>query len=143
MGGIVSLEKAGAIADRDAIWDARGKAIQAYATLEQSLCLLFAHLGNLSQDVAPLIFFKITSQDVRNKIIEKLMKLKYGDKYNLFSNSLFAQLRPIDIQRNCIVHWHALQTVGANDAGETTCVVSLKPPAALRMGQMDEFLNAP
>lgn len=143
MARIIDLGEAQAIADSDPMWDARGKAIQAYATLEQSLCQLFVALGNIPKDVAPVIFFRITSQDVRNKILEKLARIRHGDKYNLFFNSLFKQLHTVDGDRNGIVHWHAVQTVGANEAGQTTVAMSLKPPASLNVARMEDFANAP
>ena len=128
MAGTIDLGEAQRKAEEDAIWATRGKAIQAYAGLEHSLCTLFGHLGTISPIVAGTIFFKITSQDVRNKILEKLFRMKYGTTYNLFFNSFLKQLRPIDKKRNAIVHWDALNTVGTDGAGEVTSLVTLKPP---------------
>jgi len=38
-------------------WAIRGHAIQAYASLEQALCMLFATLAGVYPDVAGIIFF--------------------------------------------------------------------------------------
>ena len=40
----INLTQVLADADKDVFWAVRGKAIQAYASVEQSLCGLFAHL---------------------------------------------------------------------------------------------------
>jgi hypothetical protein len=96
---------------QDAFWATRGHAIQAYAQLEQSLFRLFAHLTGLDHQPAGTIFFKITSSAARNAIIEKLFKQKLRDEFNLFRNSLITQIRPIDIQRNEIVHWNATNII--------------------------------
>ena len=126
---ILDLGIAAQMAEQDLIWATRGKAIQAYASLEQSLCTLFAHLGTIPPTVAGIIFFRISSTDVRNRILEKLFRLKHRETYNLFFNSFLKQLHPIDLKRNEIVHWNALNSVGSNEAGEMTSVVTLKPPA--------------
>ena len=63
-------------------------------------------------DVAQIIFVKITSADSRNKILAKLFKKKFGIDFNLFRNSLFDQLRSMDIERNEIVHWNVINAVG-------------------------------
>ena len=55
--------------------------------------------------------------------------MKFGTKYNLFLNSFLKQIRPIDKDRNAIVHWNAMNTVGTDAAGEVTSLVTLKPPA--------------
>ena len=127
---ILDLGKAMQVAETDQIWAIRGKAIQAYATLEQSLCSLFAALGDMQSDVAGIIFFKITSTSSRTRILEKLFKLKHGDDFNIFRNSLLAHLSPIDQKRNEIVHWNAVNTVGSDASGNMTCVVSLVPAAS-------------
>jgi hypothetical protein len=108
----------------DPLWAARGKAIQAYATLEQSLASLLAFLSDTDPVVAATIFFKVSSADSRCKILEKLFRRKFQDRYNLFRNTLFDQLRPTDHERNSIVHWNA---VAAFDGG-TQASLELRPP---------------
>ena len=68
----ISLEQAQELVPQSPIWAARGKAIQAYATLEQSLCRLMGDLSGMSPESAAVIFFKITSYGARNSIIESL-----------------------------------------------------------------------
>jgi hypothetical protein len=97
--------------DYDKLWAARAKAIQEYASLEQSLCSLFAYLGGIQQDIAGIIFFKITSAQARNSILERLFKKKFGDQFNLFRSSLIRRLTSIDNERNAIVHWNTAKEV--------------------------------
>jgi hypothetical protein len=125
---IIDLGEASRKSAEDDFWAIRGKAIQAYANLEQSLAQLFAGLSDMKIDVAQIIFFKITSADSRNKILEKLFKKKFGDDLNLFCNSLFDQLRPMDIERNEIVHWNVINQVGLDETGMISLPV-LMPPA--------------
>ena len=92
------LEKLFREVAEDEFWAIRGKTINGYADLEQSLCQLFAFLGGIERDIVGIIFFEITSHQ-RNSILDRLFKKKFGDQYSLFQNSLTAQLKPIDIAR--------------------------------------------
>jgi hypothetical protein len=80
-------------------------------------------VAGTDRETANIIFFKITSADSRNKIIEKLLRKKCKDDYNLFRNSLLKHLRPIDIERNEVVHCNVVNHVGADDEGETTSIL--------------------
>jgi hypothetical protein len=126
----IMIEDAIKISAADKFWEIRAKAIQAYANLEQALASLFAALGAVAPDVGAIIFFKIASSDARNKIIEALFRKKFDDAFNLFRNSLFYQLRPIDQDRNSIVHWNAACQTG-HDGTATTAKVVLTPAAIL------------
>jgi len=125
---MIDLGEAMRNASNDEFWAIRGKAIQAYANIEQSLARIFAMLSGTTQEVAGVIFFRISSTDSRNKILEKLFKKKFNDRFNVFRNSLFEQLRPIDIERNEIVHWNVVNQVGADKEGKTIAKVTLMPP---------------
>jgi hypothetical protein len=103
----INLEDVMKIGLADDIWATRGKAIQAYAILEGSLCSLFQHLTGMDAYSANTVFFKITSQDVRNKIIEKLLKDKIGEKDRVCIISSLSKLRTLDHKRNELVHWYA------------------------------------
>jgi hypothetical protein len=122
----IALEEVSTVLDQDPFWAVRAKAIQSYASLEQSLCGFLASLGNIESEVAGIIFFKISSTDSRNKIIEKLFKRRHKGQYNLFINSLISQLRPIDLKRNEIVHWNTAQTISGPNASDWS--LSLIPP---------------
>lgn len=122
----IALDEVSKVLDQDPFWNVRAKAIQSYATLEQSLCGLLAALGDMAPEVAGIIFFKISSSDSRNKIIEKLFRRKYQVQYNLFVNSLLSQLRPLDIKRNEIVHWNTAQNFGGPNSSDWS--LSLIPP---------------
>lgn len=120
------------LSEKDEFWAVRGKSINSYANLEQSLVRMFALLSETNLEVASIILFRIASADARNKIIEKLFRRKLKDAYNLFRNSLFDQLRPIDRERNEIVHWNAVCKMG-HDGEKTTAEVLLAPAAYASM----------
>ena len=85
-------------------------------------CQLFAFLGGIEPAIAGIIFFRITSHQ-RNFILDRLFKKKFGGRYGRFRNSP-AQLKPIDIARNEIVHWNTeVQIRSATDFE-----VVLRPP---------------
>jgi hypothetical protein len=126
----IELAEAIKISAADEFWAVRAKAIQAYANLEQSLASLFSSLGGIKPEIGAIIFFKIASSDARNKIIEALFRKKFEARFNLFRNSLFDQLRPLDQERNEIVHWNAACQTG-HDGTKTTAVVVLTPPNIL------------
>jgi hypothetical protein len=127
----IDMTKVIALAEQDEFWATRGKAIQAYANLEQSLSSLFSCLSGTSARAASTILFRISSSDSRNKILEQLFRQKFQNGFNLFRNSLFDQLRPIDLERNEIVHWNAVCQMGLNEQAEETAEVFLMPPASL------------
>ena len=116
-GGPIDQSVVSRLLEQDQIWAERGKAIQSYALLEQSLNMLFSQLSDTTESVAGTIFYKISNASARNSIIEKLLKTKYNAKFNLFWNSYLKLLRPIDLRRNEIVHW----------------VAALSPPAPVRI----------
>src|SRR5271169_577483 len=122
----IALKEASKVLDQDPFWAVRAKAIENYASLEQSQCRLLAALGNIEPEVAGIIFFKISSTDSRNKIIEKLFRRKYQGQYNLFINSLVSQLKPINIKRKESVHWNTIQTISGSTPSDWS--LSLIPP---------------
>jgi hypothetical protein len=61
---------------------ARANAIQAYAQLEMGLFQLFCRLGEIRESVGGVIFFHIASTRLRNRILEKLFRNKFGSAFN-------------------------------------------------------------
>ena len=59
------LEDASRKASEDQFWATRGKAVQAYARVEQALCRIFVDVSGMSQQVAAIVFFRITSASAR------------------------------------------------------------------------------
>ena len=92
---------------KNSFWDARGRAIQAYADLEQNLCLLLAAFSGMPLDIAAIVFFKITSSRARDAILEKLLKKKHGSTLMAFWKSLESLIGQLTETRNHIVHWNA------------------------------------
>lgn len=92
-------------AESNSLTELRGQSLQAYHSLERSLCHVFAHAGKIDGDVASIIFFKITASRVRDAIIEKLMKKRYGNTYSVFWKSALPFMDHLSHTRNEIVHW--------------------------------------
>jgi hypothetical protein len=127
---LISLDEAQQLAAQDEFWAIRGKAIQSYASLEQSLARLFSALAGTTQKIGGTIFFRISSADTRRNLIDKLFQQRFQEQYNLFRNSLVKQLKPIDNERNEIVHWNVVNNVGVDESGKTTSSLALMPPAS-------------
>ena len=134
----IDLGEAAKAASENEFWAVRGKAIQAYANLEQSLARLFQALSGTDHQIASAIFFGITSADSRNKILEKLFRKKFNADFNLFRNSLFRQLQPVTAARNEIVHWSAINEV-SHDGEKTISNLVLMPPSFWA----GDFMTAP
>jgi hypothetical protein len=110
-------------------WVQRAKAIQTYANLEQGLCEVFSYVGEIPLEAAGIVFFKISSAQARNSILDKLQRRKFQGRYNLFWNSFIEALRPIDIKRNEIVHWNTINNIVFDPVTtETNAEFHLKPP---------------
>lgn len=123
----INLGEALRVAAEDQFWGIRGRAVQSYASLEQSLCRLFAKLSGTTDDVAGTIFFPIGGH-VRSRITERLVKRGPYDQYALFFKSLLKELRTIDGERNEIVHWNVINHVSGDADGGASVNVSLRPP---------------
>lgn len=126
----VNLQKLDAQIATHQIWSVRGRAIDNYAQLEQSLCALLAYLAGTSRDVAAVIFFKITNARARNDILDKLVRKKHGTTYALWWNSFIKDVGLIDRWRNEVVHWHSITDLdnAADDFEKAVTGVSLEPP---------------
>jgi hypothetical protein len=118
----ITFAEATARFTKDEFHNARGRAIQEYAELEQALCSLFACLSDIKPDTVGIIFFRITNSRVRDVILEKLLKKKHGNTYSIFWNSFIKLIDQISRRRNEIVHWNALMTFGSE------YFISLRPP---------------
>lgn len=137
--GTIDIGQAQPLVAQSPIWAARGKAIQAYATLEQSLCMLMSDLADMSRESALTIFFKITSYGSRNSIIEKLIKTKHDQKFNLFWNSYLKELHKIDVARNEIVHWLSVANLALDVNGNLLVGVNLAHPSNMHPKTIEEY----
>jgi len=91
--------------ETDHFWGTRGRAIAAYASVEQSLCSLFCILSRSETDVASLIFFRFTNPRVIGEILDALLRKRHGETYSPFWNSLDKNIRQLVDIRNHVVHW--------------------------------------
>lgn len=117
----------------------RGKAIEAYASMELSLSILFSDLLQSPIQYAGIVFFRITNTSSRNTIIETLLSKRYGDTYTAFwsgvpntpnRKGLFNLIRSLDQRRNEIVHWHTVSYLNADEYNGPPSPVQLTPPTA-------------
>jgi hypothetical protein len=108
---------------RVAFCAARGWAVQAYASFEQSLCGVFANVSGMPRLSAGIVFFKIASAHTLHKILLKLIEKKHGKSYSVFWRSLLGKIASIGDKRNSIVHWNMVTEVGGSEN-----VFSLRPP---------------
>jgi len=108
---------------------ARGAAINVYAIYENSLAVLFSHLMGVQPEIGGIPFFRLNNARARMAILEKLLKKRHGDSYNIFWNSLVKNhVRPIDEQRNRIVHWVAAMQVRFENNHPLFTSINLIPP---------------
>ena len=124
----VHVDDINKVAAQDPLWIAIAHAIQSYAQLEQSLCHIMAYTGDIKGDVAATIFFKIAAASARNSILEKLIRKKFGDRFNLFWNAFFKDLRVTDQRRNEIVHWNVVNSISFKDEHTAVVTPTLNPP---------------
>ena len=125
----IRLDDVSQIASEDPFWAVRGKAIQSYATLEQSLCGVFAFVAGVDKSIAGTIFFNIASAHSLARILERLVQKRYKDNYRLFWTSIVKGFRRISEERNQIVHWMAASTVSGLDSdGRPVVSMSLISP---------------
>ncbi len=88
---------------------ARAEAINAYANFEHHLAMLFEALLGAGSQKAFAVFAAVINGRARMAMIERLLHLSHGDKYDVFFNSLNKKLQGLDTTRNRIVHWLAQQ----------------------------------
>ena len=131
----ISLGDAQMKASEDKLWTTRGKAVQAYANLEQSLCHLLGSLADVSDEIAGIIFYKIVNTGARTAILENLLKKKHKDTYREFWLSFAKLLRSTDQERNEIIHWNGIISVNMKDGSSE---LALMPP-----GVWETDLNKP
>ena len=107
---------------------ARAGAVQAYATIEQSLCTIFASMLQVPNAYAGVVFFRMSTARARNATVEALVRKRLGSEFNPFMNSIVAMLKQIDQRRNEIVHWHMVHSVSSQPQGPLAHSWSLTPP---------------
>lgn len=133
---------------------ARSRALEVYAGLEQSLCMLLSVTLRTDMSSAAIIFFRVANAKSRNQILESLIKKRYDGAFNDFwfgvpgtpnKRGLMSLVRDLDSKRNEIVHWHTMTSidVGSNPPTRTA---SLVPPnfwqgqsSQITIGDIGEF----
>jgi hypothetical protein len=101
----------------------RGRAINEYANVEQSLCRLFGTLLGTDLQLGAIVFYRITNTHSRNQILDDLLAEKHGLTYESYwsgvtgapnrkNTGMWPLIRQLDQSRNEIVHWHVGFRVG-------------------------------
>ncbi len=111
----IKLEEVTRIAVGSPFWATRAYAIESYATLEQSLCMLFSRAAGVSDKTAGAIFFKISPQ-TRETVLSGIVLEKCEPPYRPFWESMLKEIRKITETRNKIVHWRTVQNIHGRDA---------------------------
>lgn len=138
----IPLDAALELAENDPIWINRGRAIQAYAILEQSLCQLLGELSGTDREAATTIFYRIVNTGSRTGILERLLHKRHGTKFNLFWNQYFRDLRQIDLRRNAIVHWLTAMNAALNTQDMMIVGLNLIPPSSTSGSAPSEYITS-
>jgi hypothetical protein len=107
---------------------ARAKAIQMYASVEQSLASLFGVLVQTSPKIAGIIFFRIVNTRSRNAILEGILKERHGTAYDVYWTSILKMVVQLDSERNEIIHWHVVQELGKFEGDRALTSFKLSVP---------------
>lgn len=130
---------------------ARANAIEDYAGLEHSLCLLLGHLLKIDQKESCIIFYNIINTRSRNKIISGLLESRHGNLYDAYwhgmrktsstpkTPGLFGLIRQLDERRNQIVHWTVVKNITVGDDGVTKHTQTLSPYSSIWVGGYKEI----
>jgi hypothetical protein len=84
-------------------WALRGRAMAAYASVEQMLCQTFSHLSGMEINSASLVFYALVNSKL-GKVLDVFMNRKYSDKYSVFWDSLTKEIRGLVPTRNLLAH---------------------------------------
>jgi hypothetical protein len=106
---------------------ARAIAVQNYANVEGSMCILLSHLMGGPLVAAGTIFYRINSSRSRNLILGELLETKHGDAYRTYWRSMDKLLESIHQERNKIVHWHVALVINLRDNAQIQ-TSELTPP---------------
>jgi hypothetical protein len=97
-------------------------------------------LAGTTNQAASIIYFGIVNTRSRTTILEKLLQMTHGTKYDVHwhgepgapgkpaTSGLFALIRQLDEKRNNIVHWHTVIETGSRPDGTPINEESLAPP---------------
>ena len=119
-------------AGNDIFWSTRGKAVHAYANLEQALCRIFSLVSNTTPWVSATIFFRITNARARNDILGKLIRRHFSNgAFNKFWDSILEAMSTIDRQRNEIVHWGTQTKLTITSPRDGNTRAQLSSPAVI------------
>jgi hypothetical protein len=119
---------------------ARAGAINAYAEFELYLAQLFETLLGSEPQKAFAVFASVRDSRARLSMIETLLRISYGEKYNVFFCSLSNKLQGLDAMRNRLAHWIVMQqTTGGKPFNPRIDIFLSEHPNIFAEGRM--FVN--
>lgn len=92
---------------KDAMDLERGRAIDAFAKLESTLCWILKESARLEHQTAATIFYSNISLQPRVEIITAILEEISGGTFKDFWESVRKTIDSLNKQRNKIVHWHS------------------------------------
>lgn len=116
----------------------RGLAINAYAEVEQALCLLLAALLNIDWQAGAIILYNVRNSRSRLQIFNDLLAKRHGEKYRAWwsgipntpnNRGMYHLIRKLDDDRNEIAHWHIGQKLNEEQRG----LPALQKPRAVQL----------
>ncbi|PRX34217.1 hypothetical protein B0G75_102246 [Paraburkholderia sp. BL18I3N2] len=84
----------------------RGRAIDAFAKVEGSLCWVMVEAGKIDHETGSIIFYANISMQPRVEIVTAIVEAGYADQFKMFWDSVVKMIESLTKQRNKIVHWH-------------------------------------
>jgi len=112
---------------KDAIDLERGRAIDAFAKLESTLCWILSEAGRLEYQTASTIFYSNISLQPRVEIISAIIEEMCGAKFEVFWASACKAINSLNKQRNKIVHWHSYPVYDGKKELENTKFTLIHP----------------
>jgi hypothetical protein len=88
-----------------------GQAIDAYAHLEGSISMVLEALLGTSAAMASTVFFAVQNVRSRHEMIQSMMNLVHGNKYDAYWAKCAAFLQNLAKFRNALVHWQPRLTL--------------------------------
>lgn len=89
----------------------RASAIEQYAHYEYVLFRLYVYLSNDTEENLGDFYFNKLNAQSKLDYIDKVLKLKHGNTYDLFWSSFYEHVKELPKRRNLIVHWTVTHTL--------------------------------
>jgi hypothetical protein len=123
----------------------RGRAIQEFAALEQSMLRVLAALTGQQVREAAVVFFNIRNSNTLLNTFDGLMERRFGDRYLEIWKPLVKLIRHLTNERNCIVHYNVFLNISPEKEWTLRPAdfyhVGKEPPRILRKSDIVSFVG--